>query len=203
MFGPSVEDGGSRLGPMRNIGRQWSVDNNLERTIPCATSTPALEPWITRRFARRWPTSHSPCALTDTDEIKAVIAAVNEGIDSHLEACYCPDRGDRYEGGKRKAGKLVLCVEHPWSCRRSVRSRSLPRLLLPTDLCESDLAANADVQGRRKSACLPTLLDGAWHQRTRRSYRLDREVVGMQGNNEEDQYHENRSTVQHPVGHRW
>ena len=53
-------------------------------------------------------------SLTDTDEIKAVIAAVNEGIDGHLEACYCPDRGDRYEGGKRKAGKLVLC--HTLEC---------------------------------------------------------------------------------------
>ena len=29
-------------------------------------------------------------SLTDTDEIKAVIEAVNEGIDSHLEACFCP-----------------------------------------------------------------------------------------------------------------
>ena len=48
-------------------------------------------------------------SLTDTDEIKAVIQAVNEGIDSHLEACYCPNRGDRYDGGTRKVGKLVLC----------------------------------------------------------------------------------------------
>ena len=44
-------------------------------------------------------------SLTDTDEIKAVIEAVNEGIDSHLEACFCPDRGDRYEGGRRTAGR--------------------------------------------------------------------------------------------------
>ena len=27
----------------------------------------------------------------------------------NLEACYCPDRGDEHEGGKRTAGKLVLC----------------------------------------------------------------------------------------------
>ena len=26
-----------------------------------------------------------------------VIAAVNQGIDSYLEACFVPDRGDRYE----------------------------------------------------------------------------------------------------------
>ena len=52
-------------------------------------------------------------SLTDDDEIKAVVAAVNQGIDAHLEACYCPDRGDRYQGGKRKAGKLVFA--EPWN----------------------------------------------------------------------------------------
>ena len=48
-------------------------------------------------------------SLTDTDEIEAVIDAVNQGIDSHLEACFCPERGDEYSGGKREAGRLVLC----------------------------------------------------------------------------------------------
>jgi hypothetical protein len=79
-------------------------------------------------------------SLTDTDEIKAVIAAVNEGIDSHLEACYCPDRGDRYEGGKRKAGKLTLC--RTLEC--SISLESLPVLL--RRLCESDLGGNVEVQ---------------------------------------------------------
>ena len=64
-------------------------------------------------------------SLTDSDEIKAIIAAVNQGIDGHLEACYCPDRGDRYDGGKRKAGKLVLC--RTLEC--VVSSESLPVLL--------------------------------------------------------------------------
>lgn len=71
-------------------------------------------------------------SLTDTAEIKAVIAAVNQGIDSHLEACFCPERGDRYEGGKRKAGKLILC--HTLEC--SVSPESLPVLL--RRLCELD-----------------------------------------------------------------
>ena len=48
-------------------------------------------------------------SLTGTDEIRAVVDAVNQGIDSHLEACFCPQRGDSYEGGKRKAGRLTLC----------------------------------------------------------------------------------------------
>jgi hypothetical protein len=64
-------------------------------------------------------------SLTDTNEIKAVVAAVNQGIDSHLEACFCPDRGDRFEGGERTAGKLVLC--RTLECR--VSPESLPVLL--------------------------------------------------------------------------
>jgi hypothetical protein len=79
-------------------------------------------------------------SLTDTDEIEAVVAAVNEGIDAHLEACFCPDRGDRYEGGKRKAGKLVLC--RSLDCVVSVES--LPTLL--RRLSESDLGGDSDVQ---------------------------------------------------------
>ena len=79
-------------------------------------------------------------SLTDTDEIKAVIAAVNEGIDSHLEACYCPDRGDRYEGGKRKAGKILIC--RTLDCVVSVES--LPVLL--RRLCESELGGDPEVQ---------------------------------------------------------
>ena len=64
-------------------------------------------------------------SLTDTNEIRAIIAAVNQGIDGHLEACFCPDRGDRYEGGERKAGKLVLCR----SLDCVVSPESLPVLL--------------------------------------------------------------------------
>ncbi len=87
-------------------------------------------------------------SLTNTDEIKAVIAAVNEGIDSHLEACFCPDRGDRYEGGKRKAGKLTLC--RTLECVVSLES--LPILL--RRLCESELGGDPEVQSEgNRLAC--------------------------------------------------
>ena len=83
-------------------------------------------------------------SLTDSDEIKAVVAAVNEGIDAHLEACYCPDRGDRYGGGERRAGKLVLC--RTLECVVSVES--LPVLL--RRLCESDLGdPEVEAEGNR------------------------------------------------------
>jgi hypothetical protein len=79
-------------------------------------------------------------SLTDSDEIHAVIESVNEGIDSHLEACFCPERGDRYEGSKRKSGKLVLCgcLEY------SVSPESLPTLL--RRLCESNFSGKKEVQ---------------------------------------------------------
>lgn len=64
-------------------------------------------------------------SLTGQEEVQAVIEAVNQGIDSHLEACFCPDRGDRYDGGERKAGKLTLC--RTLEC--SVSVESLPVLL--------------------------------------------------------------------------
>ena len=75
-----------------------------------------------RRAMGRQPYTMS---LTDTTEIRAVVEAVNQGIDAHLEACFCPDRGDRYEGGERKAGKLVLCR----SLDCTVSPESLPVLL--------------------------------------------------------------------------
>jgi hypothetical protein len=91
-------------------------------------------------------------SLTDEDEIRAVIVAVNEGIDSHLEACYCPDRGDRYEGGKRKAGKLVLC--RTLEC--TISTESLPVLL--RRLCESELGGDAEVQSEGNSLATDILM---------------------------------------------
>ena len=87
-------------------------------------------------------------SLTDTDEIRAVVEAVNEGIDAQLEACYCPDRGDQYEGGKRKAGKILIC--RTLDCVVSVES--LPVLL--RRLCKSELGGDPEVQSEgNRLAC--------------------------------------------------
>ena len=64
-------------------------------------------------------------SLTGINEIRAVVDAVNSGIDSHLEVCFCRERGDRYEGGKRTAGRRILC--RTLECVVSVES--LPVLL--------------------------------------------------------------------------
>jgi hypothetical protein len=76
--------------------------------------------------------------IADDDEIRAVIHAVNQGIDAHLEACNCLGRGDRYEPedvtveGRLLARKL--------SCTVSVES--FPVLLRRLWETESEAAEN-------------------------------------------------------------
>ena len=71
------------------------------------------------------------------DDIEAVIKAVNVGIDAHLTACSCSERGDSYEHGDRsitaksntKHWKTVdkLRLAHTLECQ--VSAESLPVLL--------------------------------------------------------------------------
>ena len=77
-------------------------------------------------------------SVTGRDAIGAVIEAVNQGIDSHLEACFCPERGDCYDGGSRKAGKLTLC--RTLECCVSVES--FPVLLRRLFESESEAGAS-------------------------------------------------------------
>jgi hypothetical protein len=91
-------------------------------------------------------------SVTDEDEIEAITDAVNEGIDSHLEACNVEERGDHYEGGTRgftatsdgprwKKGEYV-CMSRTLECVVSVESfpTFLRRLLeLDCDLADSCL----------------------------------------------------------------
>lgn len=60
------------------------------------------------------------------EEAELVKAAVNQGIDSHLEACFIPDRGDSYEvkDYKTSSGKVI---SRKLACR--VSKESLPVLL--------------------------------------------------------------------------
>ncbi len=44
-------------------------------------------------------------------DAEVVAIAVNQGIDSHLEACFVPDRGDSYT----KDGRRLRCVVSPES----------------------------------------------------------------------------------------
>ena len=56
-------------------------------------------------------------SLTGDDEV-AVQAAVNQGIDSHLEACYTPSLGDSYEPSERWLDCTVSVESLPVLLRR-------------------------------------------------------------------------------------
>ena len=58
-------------------------------------------------------------------EAKACINAVNQGIDAHLEACNCPERGDSYNPTSRMVGKTLVCAA--LDC--TVSPESMPTLL--------------------------------------------------------------------------
>jgi hypothetical protein len=72
----------------------------------------------------------------------AVITAVNQGIDAHLEACFVPDRGDRYGGlaaqdtAKKVPGNRLECLVSPESLVTLVR-----RLMQADDPAAESLAA--------------------------------------------------------------
>jgi hypothetical protein len=58
-------------------------------------------------------------------EVDAVRLAVNQGIDSHLEACSIKERGDKYEWGDRRIGDRI--IQTTLECL--VSPESLPTLL--------------------------------------------------------------------------
>jgi len=75
------------------------------------------------------------------DDIQAVIEVVNIGIDAHLTACNCPERGDTYQHGDRSI-TATSDTEH-WSSgdrlqlaqtlECTVSAESLPVLLRRLD----------------------------------------------------------------------
>ena len=89
-------------------------------------------------------------SLTDKDKVMEVMESVNEGIDSYLQACYVPTRGDDYSGGTRgftatedgarwKKGEYVI-MSRTLECTVSVES--LPVLLRRMFERDSSLAAS-------------------------------------------------------------
>lgn len=103
-------------------------------------------------------------SVTNRDEVAAIVAAANQGIDSHLEACNCPERGDTYGDGERKVGELVVC--RSMDCVVSVES--LPTLLRRLFELEHE---DTDVEDAGRSLA-DSILDvlgfddcGRWHER--------------------------------------
>jgi len=89
--------------------------------------------------------THYTMSIVDDEEIQAVIEAVNIGIDAHLTACNCPQRGDSYQHGDRsitatsdteywKTGDRLQLAQ---TLECSVSAESLPVLLRRLDESEN------------------------------------------------------------------
>lgn len=52
------------------------------------------------------------------EDAQVVMDAVNQGIDSHLEACFCPDRGDSFAWSGSRLYCHVSCESMPVLLRR-------------------------------------------------------------------------------------
>ena len=96
-----------------------------------------------------------PLTLSATgDDAKAIVAAVNICIDSHLEACYSPDRGDSYVVGSRLLGDgRVFCK----SLECSISPESLPvllRRLFEAAEADTDAGDNAGSLAESMLACI-------------------------------------------------
>jgi hypothetical protein len=92
------------------------------------------------------PKQGYPMSLVGADR-QIVIAAVNQGIDSHLEACFVPDRGDRFSMRTplgirgRISGPRLECMVSPESLpvlvRRLMESEDEEAESLASSICQS------------------------------------------------------------------
>jgi hypothetical protein len=81
------------------------------------------------------------------EDRQKVIAAVNQGIDAHLEACFVPGRGDRFRFQTPKgirgriSGPRLECVVSPKSLpvlvRRLLESDDERAESLASDICQT------------------------------------------------------------------
>jgi hypothetical protein len=70
-----------------------------------------------------------PFTVRDTNEVAAVVAAVNQGIDSHFEACNMPDESDGYTPDGR--GLDCIVSEHSLPVLLPVALRTSWDVLVP------------------------------------------------------------------------
>jgi len=85
-------------------------------------------------------TKNGPYVITcklQSEDYQAIAAAVNQGIDSRLEACFVPARGDRFH---RTASKLECCLSPeslPVLVRRLMEVDNEPANLLAIGICQT------------------------------------------------------------------
>ena len=93
--------------------------------------------------------THYPMSLVGED-VQSIMNAVNVGIDAHLTACNCPDRGDSYEAGDRsitatsdtKYWKTGDKLQLAQTLECNVSAESLPVLLRRLDESDDEAASS-------------------------------------------------------------
>lgn len=71
------------------------------------------------------------------EDAHVIMDAVNQGIDSHLEACFCPDRGDAYIWSGGRLYCLVSAESMPVLLRRLSEFDSEAAMSLRSSILET------------------------------------------------------------------
>jgi hypothetical protein len=71
------------------------------------------------------------------EDARCVIAAVNQGIDAHLEACFIAERGDNYYQNGHKLMAQVSPESLRVLCRRLMESDDDTGLSLVSGICQT------------------------------------------------------------------
>lgn len=74
---------------------------------------------------------------TQGEDYKAITAAVNQGIDAHLEACFVPARGDRFVHAGSRLECSLSAQSLPVLVRRLLESDSEPANLIAISICQT------------------------------------------------------------------
>lgn len=77
-----------------------------------------------------------PMSLVGPD-IQACVDVVNQGIDSRLQACFVPDRGDKFERVGNRLECLVSAESLPILVRRLLESDNEHANSLAIDICQN------------------------------------------------------------------
>lgn len=144
-----------------HFARTWHLDPPMpefSEHIPDDDTEPNDIAAPIRRAMEAEGLTHYTMSLVGED-VQAVINAVNVGIDAHLTACFCPDRGDSYEPSDRsiiatsdtKYWKTGDKLQFAQTLECSVSAESLPVLLRRLDESDDEAAASL------RSAILSTL----------------------------------------------
>jgi len=93
-------------------------------------------PELNEAIRGQFRTKNYPMNLA-TEDGNSVMSAVNQGIDSYLEACFVPDRGDSYKWYGSRLDCEVSPTSLPTLVRRLLESNDVNAELLASSICST------------------------------------------------------------------